>query len=509
MRGFGFGLGLAALSKGGGVLFDFEELTDFATVGDWTKNPFSTSGSVMADDGDGIRLSTPDTANSNISATKTFSPGLDLSAGGLLVLGLRDGNTNIQGAEVGVYLSSNNFSSSKFMFEFTGDGSLVRGAVQYAVLDLSEFSISGGESLDNLMTQVRVRLNSDAGSAAITFDKLYYIPSPGKDRPRVVLGFDDGWATQYSIAYPYLTTKGIKATFYAVKDFLDGNFMSLAQLQELYAAGHDIGNHTEDHVSFTEAALTSICASQTPVGAGALTINGTLASGGAVDLGATPRHISFVCNGNEATRWIEVTGELDGVVKSEVVIGSNGITFCSEGLFDKVTGVTVSGATAGAISVGTARTQAEAEAAIENNTTWLTANSMPRAALHLAYPRGASSPTSDAAVAAAGILTSRGTQGFNMPALFGVPDATNMPAQQQRSDVADMKAYIDLAISTGTTAHIYMHKFDPTTADDLTMLTADFQELVDYIATKRDAGLIDVLTISQWYSTVTARAREV
>jgi hypothetical protein len=489
--------------KGVGA-YAIELIEDFGDLSEWTINPFGTAGGAIAQDADALRLSTPDTASSYVAATKTFSPGIDLSRGGFLVLRLANGSTNMQGAEVAIYLSSNNFASSKFMYEFASG--IVRGADQYVVMDLDEFTASGGESIANPMTHLRVRMDSAAGSGAITFSRLYYIPA-GKDRPRVVLSFDDGWDSQYDIAFPYLTSKGMVATAYVVEDYIgQANFMSLAEVQELYTAGWDIANHTKDHVAMTEAAKTAICASQTPVGAGALTIDGTLAVGGEVDLGATPRHIAFVCTGNESAVWIEVTGELYGVAKSEVVIGSNGVSFATDGLFDLVTGVTVSAATAGAISVGTARTEAEALAAIDSCHDYLVTNSMPRAADHFCYPRGLSTPSSDRAIATADVLTARCTRPANMPALFGVPSIINMPGRQKRS-VAEMKAYVDLAIATGTTAHIYLHKLHASTDDDLTIPSADFEEVVDYIALKRDAGALDVLTITQWYDVVTSRAR--
>lgn len=60
--------------------------------------------------------------------------------------------------------------------------------------------------------------------------------------------FDDNAAGVYTLAYPYMDAAGIKGTIYAVSDWIgQAGRMTSAQLQEVYAAGWDIGNHTKSH----------------------------------------------------------------------------------------------------------------------------------------------------------------------------------------------------------------------------------------------------------------------
>lgn len=116
----------------------------------------------------------------------------------------------------------------------------------------------------------------------------------------------------------------------------------------------------------------SICASQTPSGSGALTIDGTLAttagvagaggSAGAVSALVrfpTPVRVYITCAGNNSGRTFTVTGTLQGVgtfgpgvVVSETVTGANTNTVATTAVFSSVTGVSISGASTGAVTVG-------------------------------------------------------------------------------------------------------------------------------------------------------------
>lgn len=95
-----------------------------------------------------------------------------------------------------------------------------------------------------------------------------------------------------------------------------------------------------------------VCASQTPAGAGELTLDGSLISGGILTL-ATPQHISVSCAGSDAAKTFTVTGtDFIGAALSETIAGSAGSITNGTKNFKTVTSVTVSAATAGAVTVG-------------------------------------------------------------------------------------------------------------------------------------------------------------
>jgi peptidoglycan/xylan/chitin deacetylase (PgdA/CDA1 family) len=66
--------------------------------------------------------------------------------------------------------------------------------------------------------------------------------------PGVLLTFDDGNASVYTVAYDYMKTKGLVGTAYVISDTVAaGTEATLAQLQEMAAGGWSIANHTQTH----------------------------------------------------------------------------------------------------------------------------------------------------------------------------------------------------------------------------------------------------------------------
>jgi len=103
----------------------------------------------------------------------------------------------------------------------------------------------------------------------------------------------------------------------------------------------------------TAASANAICLSQTPGGAGALTLNGALVSGGVAILD-TARRVLITCAGNESTKTFTVTGTAaNGKTQIETLVGPNATTVQSTLDFKTVTSITISAAAAGAITVGT------------------------------------------------------------------------------------------------------------------------------------------------------------
>lgn len=105
-----------------------------------------------------------------------------------------------------------------------------------------------------------------------------------------------------------------------------------------------------------------IALAQTPAGAGALTLNGTLVSGGVATLvdpdptrnvpayGST---VTIYSGSNITNRTLTITGTIaGGATASETVTGPNNGTVDTTLVFETVTGVTISGAAAGDIEVG-------------------------------------------------------------------------------------------------------------------------------------------------------------
>lgn len=100
------------------------------------------------------------------------------------------------------------------------------------------------------------------------------------------------------------------------------------------------------------ASANAICLSQTPA-AGALTINGALASGGVATLDA-PRRVLITASGNESAKTFVITGtNLTNQVIRETITGPNASTAQSVLDYKTVTSITISATAAAALTVGT------------------------------------------------------------------------------------------------------------------------------------------------------------
>jgi hypothetical protein len=92
-------------------------------------------------------------------------------------------------------------------------------------------------------------------SAQSRFDALYY---NAKGRPTVVLTFDDVRTETYDTAFPLMQARGLKGTCYVPSAEVGAtDKMTLAELQELYAAGWDMACDSTDDSPFTGMASTA------------------------------------------------------------------------------------------------------------------------------------------------------------------------------------------------------------------------------------------------------------
>lgn len=112
-------------------------------------------------------------------------------------------------------------------------------------------------------------------------------------------------------------------------------------------------------VSFTlvTQAANNIATSQTPGGAGNVTLNGALTSGGVVPDLSLGYIVSITSAADISNRTFTVTGyNEDNKAQSETITGPNATTVVSTKFWRQVTTIAISGAAAGAITIGTANT---------------------------------------------------------------------------------------------------------------------------------------------------------
>jgi peptidoglycan/xylan/chitin deacetylase (PgdA/CDA1 family) len=64
----------------------------------------------------------------------------------------------------------------------------------------------------------------------------------------IVLTFDDGHISNYTMAYPLLKKFGFTASFYVITDKIgQPNYLSKQQIKEMHESGMEIGSHTHTH----------------------------------------------------------------------------------------------------------------------------------------------------------------------------------------------------------------------------------------------------------------------
>lgn len=109
----------------------------------------------------------------------------------------------------------------------------------------------------------------------------------------------------------------------------------------------------------------SICLSQTPAGAGFLTENGSLVSGGVATL-AVPARITITAAANETAKTFTIVGtDHSGNSITETITGPNATTVTSVLTYKTVNSVFISAAAAGAITVGNSQSGASPAIALD------------------------------------------------------------------------------------------------------------------------------------------------
>jgi peptidoglycan/xylan/chitin deacetylase (PgdA/CDA1 family) len=216
-----------------GTLFE-----DFETIEDWTKG---ASGQITIDSdrktGSGS-LKLTSASGGNCFATKTISLDMNRNWGVGVWLYIEDASKLQQ---FGVYLS-NDSGLTSYHSRFVTNGSVVlQNGWQYIQLPKPDWSTVGTPSWNGKI-RLRVRIDAQANQVAtVKIDSLYI---DRRSRPKLLFTFDDGWASQYTEAYNYMATKGLVGScFLETQNQDQSNYMTTAQVTEMYNAGWDLGTH--------------------------------------------------------------------------------------------------------------------------------------------------------------------------------------------------------------------------------------------------------------------------
>lgn len=124
---------------------------------------------------------------------------------------------------------------------------------------------TGGSPAWNNINNVVIRVKSKAGTTAQlswTIDSLYISQ---RQTPKLIIMHDDCPDTDYTIAYPYIKSKGLVSNCAVITGLIgDANILTNAQILELYNDGWDIVSHSSDAVQLTGLSGAAVAAKIEP-----------------------------------------------------------------------------------------------------------------------------------------------------------------------------------------------------------------------------------------------------
>lgn len=234
----------------GTLLEGFEDSTEW-----------SVSGGSVANDTSFVKESTKSLkltsgSGTNCIATKTIN--INLNAYGSLYFWLYI-PTLVGVSSFQIILSNDSSFTNYFSKTFT---STLHEGWNKVLIGRDQWSVGGGSPVwVSNMVRLRVRINATASETPVCyFDSMYY---GFQSRPKCIISFDDGWATQYTEGYEYMKKYGFKGSLFLISQRINTtNYMTTAQVQTLFDAGWDVLNHTVNHVNMetqlsTQAAVES------------------------------------------------------------------------------------------------------------------------------------------------------------------------------------------------------------------------------------------------------------
>ncbi len=116
------------------------------------------------------------------------------------------------------------------------------------LLSLSDFTLYNGELWSNTMQALQITLDAASGvECYLSVDDMRI----SSDRiPKILVQFDDVYTSAYEEAYSYMGDRGIRGTLSVIPTYIaESGFLTLPQLQTMYAAGWAMANHTYTHPS--------------------------------------------------------------------------------------------------------------------------------------------------------------------------------------------------------------------------------------------------------------------
>lgn len=392
---------------------------------------------------------------------------------------------------VGIFIgqeSGNTFTNYRNISRKNGVKLTPARQIVIARMSGETWTVTGSPNMSQIRKiDIRTVIHADAQNipAYIYVRKIHI----GRNRPKVIFSFDDGMDGQINHALPELSAAGMKAAL-ALSPHIVGNAGRLteANLQSLYDAGWDFGCQQYNDTGDTPLVY---------AGVSGLTSNG---SGTATFAAA-----SNIPHGLSAGMFVDITGAVNPAYNGNVCIVS---TPTSSSFTYTIQGTPVSPDT----GRPTCRRLTDAQI-IESWTKtieWISSRGWTRGNTFAAYSGGVFNDLVIQLMMGIGFKMVRTTssssapwRGFD-PRVSDLTSMMHLPGFLMDGQTAStVLSYVDSFISYGTTGILYGHDIDATPATG-TITLSEWQGIVRGVKQRRDLGLIDVVTPTEFLSQLTS-----
>jgi peptidoglycan/xylan/chitin deacetylase (PgdA/CDA1 family) len=141
------------------------------------------------------------------------------------------------------------------------------------IIDVNKLVIRGGGSLTREIVSMQIRVLAYEGkTASATFDPIIRDES---QRGKVIFMFDDGWDSQYTEAFKYMSKYSMPGVIAVIPTRVGTPYyVTMAQLKEIYSYGWDLANHTQNHLDLATLGNPMIIEQEISLGEAWLNANG-------------------------------------------------------------------------------------------------------------------------------------------------------------------------------------------------------------------------------------------
>jgi peptidoglycan/xylan/chitin deacetylase (PgdA/CDA1 family) len=344
----------------------------------------------------------------------------------------------------------------------------------------SAATVGGSPSWSNIR-RIEIRLTSDSWPSGHKL-RLYSVLANMRVRPKVVISFDDNNNSVLTNGYPLMSAAGIPGTLYINSDDIGtGSKLTIAELNSLYSAGWDISNHTASHMA---------CCFR---------------------IGPSITQVGGVCTATyDANVWLPTINPGQNIImygadpyeysgpKTITAVGAGTFSYSVPSTYPSSAGIQ------SFIPIGWYDAVIES---IEKCQRVIESNGWGRGLKHFCYPYGNYNDDVISILRSMGFVTARATGGmahtpFSNCIVAGSPeiDAWRLPTFPMGSGTtgAQILTAVDRAIQYNATLFVYGHHVG--SGGDIT--TVEFGNFITGLKQRVDWGLVDVMTISKWYDSV-------